>query len=228
MAPANRRLLSMAILAVFAWVFWSTIWLAPLRLLVVVFHEAGHALMAVLTGGQVEGIEVGLNEGGRTLTRGGSSFLILNGGYLGSLLTGVLLLASVKKPGRGRYVAGALGVVLMLVALLWFRPILSFGFLYAGLAGFGLSLVSTYAPDWFSDGFVRFIGLFSALYALVDIQDDVFRLGLFGGSWYADGPVVTDAHMLANLTGIPSPVWGIGWLCVGVATLWLTRRWTTL
>lgn len=218
----------MVILAAFAWVFWSTIWLAPLRLLVVVFHEAGHALMAVLTGGQVEGIEVGLNEGGRTLTRGGSSFLILNGGYLGSLLTGVLLLASVKSPGRGRYVAGGLGVVLMLIALFWFRPILSFGFLTAGLAGFGLSLISTTAPGWFSDGFVRFIGLFSALYALVDIQDDVFRSGLLGGSWYADGPVVTDAHLLASMTGIPSPIWGVGWLLIGVATLWLTRRWTTL
>jgi hypothetical protein len=125
-------------------------------------------------------------------------------------------------------VAGGLGVLLMVVALLWFRPVLSFGFLYAGLAGCGLSLVSAYAPDWFSDGFVRFIGLFSALYALVDIQDDVFRLGLFGGSWYADGPVVTDAHMLASLTGLPSPLWGVGWLLIGVATLWLTRRWTTL
>lgn len=226
MSPQNRNLIATGLLALVAWFFWDTLWMAPLRVLVVVFHEAGHALMAVLTGGSVEGIQVGMNEGGQTLTRGGVRFLILNGGYLGSLLTGVALLASVKRPGRGRGVATALGLLLLLITLVWFRPILSFGFLYAGTMGFLLTLLGAYAPPWFSDGFVRFLGLFSALYALVDIQDDVFRLGLYGGSWYADGPVVTDAHMLAELTGVPSPIWGVGWLLIGVGTLFATRRWT--
>ncbi len=225
-SPKSRNLIVLALLAVVAWVFWGAVWMAPLRILVVVFHEAGHALMAVLTGGSVEGIQVGMNEGGRTMTRGGSTFLILNGGYLGSLVTGIALLAAVQKPGRGRFVAAGLGVLLLIITLVWFRPILSFGFLYAGTMGFLLVLLGALAPPWFSDGFVRFLGLFSALYALADIQSDVFRLGFFGGSWYADGPIVTDAHMLAELTLIPSPVWGIGWLVIGVATLWLTRRWT--
>lgn len=213
-----------ALLVLLAWLLWSTIWVAPLRILVVVFHELGHAAMAVLTGGEVEGIEVFANEGGVTRTRGGVAFLVMNGGYLGSLVAGVLLLASVKRPGRGRYVASALGVMLLLVTLLWFRPVLSFGFFYAGIAGAGLLLLGAWGAPWLVDGFVRFLGLFSALYALVDIQDDVFRHGLFGGSWYADGPIVTDAHLLAELTGIPSPVWGLGWIAAGLLTLWAARR----
>lgn len=225
MAPAARRWVALLALALIATFFWSSVVLAPIRILVVVFHEGGHALAALLTGGEVEAITVSLDEGGRAMTRGGFRFLILNGGYLGSLLAGVALLALCRKPGRGRVIMGLLGLGLMVAALLWFRPVFSFGFLYAGLVGFALVLGSAYAPPWLADGFTRFLGVFSVLYALVDIQSDVFRYGLFGGSWYGDGPIVTDAHMLADLTLIPAPVWGFGWLAAGVATLWLTRRW---
>ncbi len=225
MEGKRRNLVVLVLLALVAAFFWHSLWLTPIRLLVVVFHELGHALMAILTGGSVERIEIYSGVGGKALTRGGSHFLTLNGGYLGSLVTGLLLLASVRAPGRGRFVAAGMGLLLLVVALLWVRPILSFGFLYTGAMGFLLALLGAWSPPWFSDGFVRFIGIFSVLYALTDVVDDVFRYGIFGGSWYGDGPIVTDAHMLAEMTLIPSPVWGFGWLLAGVAALWFARRW---
>ncbi len=73
--------------------FWGNQLFLPLRLLVVTFHELGHALTALLTGGEVQSIRVNSNEGGLTQTVGGWQFLILNGGYLGSLCFGLLILA---------------------------------------------------------------------------------------------------------------------------------------
>lgn len=224
MAPSARRWLALLALALVGAFFWHSLWLAPVRLMVVVFHESGHALMALATGGSVEGVTVSLNEGGRALTRGGSYFLTLNGGYLGSLCFGILLLASARTPGRGHLVVGVLGVFLLGAALFWFRPVASFGFGYTIVAGALMVLLSAYAPPWLADGLVRFLGVFSAMYALVDIQDDVFRHGLFGGSWYGGGDTVTDAHLLADLTGVPAPIWGIGWMIAGAAALWFSRR----
>lgn len=224
MAPSTRSWLVLLTLAVLGALFWRSVWLAPLRILVVVFHECGHALMALATGGSVEGLTVSLNEGGRALTRGGVHFLVLNGGYLGSLAFGVALLAAAKKPGRGRFIISLLGVFLLGAALFWFRPVASFGFMYTTVAGAVLLAMSGYAPPWLADGFVRFLGIFSAMYALIDIQDDVFRNGLFGGSWYGGGAGETDAHMLADLTGVPAPLWGLLWLGLSAMALWFSRR----
>lgn len=220
----HRRWIVLLLSCLLAWFFWNSILLAPLRVLVVVFHEAGHALAALLTGGSVVSITVGPNEGGRTMTMGGWRFLILNGGYLGSLATGLALLGLVRKPGRGRLVLGGLAVLLWGAALLWFRPVFSFGFAYALAAGLGLGLLAAKGPEPMLETLARFLGVFSVLYALFDIRDDVFRGGLFGGSWYA-GP--TDAHSLAELTLIPAPLWGVAWIGAGLGALWAIRRWWT-
>jgi Peptidase M50B-like len=61
-------------------------------MLVIAFHEFGHAFMAKLTGGKVESISLDPNEGGVTHMRGGISALTLPAGYLGSSLIGALLI----------------------------------------------------------------------------------------------------------------------------------------
>lgn len=223
MQPATKRLLLLLLLAAVGAFFFDAIWLAPLRILVVVFHEGGHALAALLTGGSVEGIGLSLDEGGVTYTRGGWRFAVMNGGYLGSLLTGVILLLLTRRAGAGKGVSAALGLILIASTFIWFRPILSFAFLYGLLAGLGLLVFGRLAPAGLADLFVRFLGVFSAMYALHDIVDDVFRHGL-GGPWYASSGGQTDAHALADATGVPAPIWGIGWLIIGMATLWSLRR----
>ena len=60
-------------------------------MLVIAFHEFGHAFAAVLTGGKVEGISLDPHEGGVTHMRGGKSAITLPAGYLGSSLIGALL-----------------------------------------------------------------------------------------------------------------------------------------
>jgi uncharacterized membrane protein YcjF (UPF0283 family) len=61
-------------------------------MLVIAFHEFGHAITAVLTGGHVKSISLDPREGGVTHMTGGISAFTLPAGYLGSSLIGALLI----------------------------------------------------------------------------------------------------------------------------------------
>jgi hypothetical protein len=61
-------------------------------MLVIAFHEFGHAITACCTGGHVESISLDPHEGGVTNMRGGISAITLPAGYLGSSLIGALLI----------------------------------------------------------------------------------------------------------------------------------------
>lgn len=60
-------------------------------MLVIAFHEFGHAIMAVMTGGHVISISLDPREGGVTQMKGGRAAFTLPAGYLGSSLIGALL-----------------------------------------------------------------------------------------------------------------------------------------
>ena len=194
---------------------WDARVLLPLRLLVIAFHEIGHAIVALLSGGEVVVIGVGTDESGFTLTRGGDRVAILNGGYLGSIITGISLLLSVRTASGARSAAGILGGILSVVAVR-----------FHGADPVGLSMVlvsavcllglATRSADWLVEVVVRCLGWFSLLYALIDIREDVFGAG---------GPDVrSDAASLEALTGIAAPVWGMTWMLVGIGLLWFMRR----
>ena len=194
---------------------WNLTAFLPLRLLVVTFHELGHAAVAVITGGQVLALGVGLDESGFTLTRGGDHLLILNGGYLGSILTGLGLLLSVRTMAGARGAAGVLGAVLALVAVRFYTvdPV---GLAIVLVTAVCLLGLATRSPGWLAEIAVRCLGWFSLLYALIDIRDDVFRPG---------GPDIrSDAAALEAITGVAAPIWGLGWVGLGVGLLWLLRR----
>jgi len=89
---------------------WDTFLVYPFRIFVVFLHEISHGLAAVLTGGAIESIGLSFDEGGVCRTRGGWPFLILNAGYLGSLLWGATFLVLGERRTRARSVIGAIGV----------------------------------------------------------------------------------------------------------------------
>jgi hypothetical protein len=186
----------------------------PVRVLIVMFHELGHATAAWLTGGAV--LEIGLspNEGGHTLTQGGSRLLILNAGYLGSLAFGMALLVAARSSRVTRGVVTTLGLVLAIITLGYVRPFLSFGFIYSVVAAVAIATIGLKTTADTCRFTLRFLGLTSVLYALFDIKSDVFRLD----------EVQTDATMLASETGVPALVWGTLWLALSAAALWCGRK----
>jgi len=65
---------------------WQTPLVTPLKILVVYLHELSHGIAAIVTGGEIVKISISPDIGGVIWTRGGSRFLVLSAGYLGSLL----------------------------------------------------------------------------------------------------------------------------------------------
>lgn len=196
------------------WLLWDTPFVYPLKVFVVLLHEISHGLVAVATGGSIQRIVIEANQGGVCQCPGGNAFLTLSAGYLGSMAWGALILAGARAPGSWpRWAAGAIGVAVVVVTLLYVRNL--FGFLFGFLFGGILSAASRYLPTEGTRGLLTALGLTSCLYAILDIKSDII-----------DRPgALSDARMLAQLTGVPTFVWGIVWITIAlVAGVWLFMR----
>ncbi len=208
-----RRLLLPLGIAAVALVLWDSFVVYPFRIFVVFLHEISHGLAAVLTGGAIESIGLSFDEGGVCRTRGGSAFLILSAGYLGSLLWGATFLVLGERRTRSRTVIAAIGAFTLVVTLLYVRTL--FGFAYGFAAGLALLAVAQKLRPAVSEILLAAIGATSALYAVWDIASDV----LFRQSSQSD------AAALAQITGIPAIVWGVAWIALSLVVLgYLVRR----
>jgi len=210
----NRtQLASLAVLFIATTLLWNTQIVYPVRMLVVFFHELCHVLAAVVTGGS--GLEINLDprEGGLAQTMGGSRFLILSAGYLGSLVVGGVILVLASRTNRDRQISQILGVLLVGVGLWLVRPVGSFGFVYCLLTGAALFGIGRFLGGTVNDLLAKFIGLTSCLYVILDIKSDII-----------DRAVQSDATMLADYTGIPRLVWGGLWILIALAaTIYFLR-----
>jgi hypothetical protein len=205
----NAALLLLVLLSI---VFWDSVFIAPVKLFVVLLHEAAHALAAILTGGSVERIEIDSRIGGLAITRGGWHWLVVSSGYVGSMLFGsLILLASVR--GRGtRILAAALGIAVLLVTLLFVRNV--FGLVFGVLFGAALLAAARYFSEFWLPLAVQYLGTVSCLYALIDVQEDLITLE----------HRLTDASIMASATGIPAIVWGVLWSVMSLLVLLFTLR----
>ena len=201
-----KELGGMVALMVPVLLLWDSIALFPLKILVIFFHELSHGLAAWLTGGSVQEISVSSREGGYCLTLGGSPFLILSAGYLGSLLWGGVILLLGARTKCDKPALATLGLVLIWISLLFVRPFGSFGFIFGVSSGAVMIAIAVSLHAAVSDFLLKLVGLTSCLYAVFDIKSDIL-----------DRPgVESDASMLAAQTGIPVAFWGILWSVVAV------------
>lgn len=199
-----RALGALVGLMIFLFLFWDTLLVYPVKMLVVFFHELSHGLAAVITGGSIDRIELSSGQGGVCYTRGGSRFLTLTAGYLGSLLWGGAILVAAARTRYDRWIAGGLGVMTIIIGLLFLRPLISFGFAFVVLVGLAFVFSGLKLSEQINDVLLRVIGLTSCLYAPLDIKSDIL-----------DRPHLrSDAVMLSELTMIPSVVWGVIWILV--------------
>jgi hypothetical protein len=89
-------------------------------MLVIAFHEFGHAITACCTGGRVKSISLDPREGGVTHMQGGISAITLPAGYLGSSLIGALLIMCGFNIVASKVASIVLGVCFLLT-LWWAR-----------------------------------------------------------------------------------------------------------
>jgi uncharacterized protein with PQ loop repeat len=165
----------------------------------------GHALAALLTGGQVLSIQIFPDEGGLTTTQGGWLFIILSAGYVGSLVAGGVLLYLSSYRAWGRRLMVMLAVLLVVSTLLFFRN--GFAVLYGLLAAAAMFFSAYRLPAEVNAYIVRFIAVASCLYAILDIRSDLFVTHLA-----TESGLVNDAVALYQLTGLPAIVWAMLWM----------------
>ena len=186
--------------------FWHTWPLYPFKLLVVLMHESGHAAATLLTGGSVRQIVVDRREGGYTLSLIPpglwSQIVVSSAGYLGSTISGCVLLLLAARSKTGRWPLVALAVWTGFVAALWVRD--------------PFTLVARFGPSLLRRGLLVFLGTFSVSYALYDIRDDLLHFG--------SAAVQSDADALAQATLVPAIVWGVVWGLLSAVLVALTLR----
>jgi hypothetical protein len=215
----SHPLASLAVLATMAGLltaFGGSVWTAPLEILVVFFHEAAHALMTLATGGQVLEMAVTIDQGGHVLSVGGSRFLTLSAGYLGSLLIGAALLLTAAHSRHDRFVLAGLALLMALLTVLFMRNL--FGLAYGIGMALAMLAIARFLPAIVSDYALRLIGVMSLLYVPRDIFSDTI----------ARSHLPSDAQMLATEYGGGTWFWGGLWLLlslwIAVWTVWATVR----
>jgi len=209
--PNHTQVVTLGVIAAYVVgiaILWNVPYLRmilwPFKMLVIAFHEFGHAFSAILTGGKVKSISLDPNEGGVTHLSGGISAITLPAGYLGSSIIGAILTLCGFNINASKIVSIGLGVCFLLT--LWWGKrdwltILTILLAVAFLVG-----------CWFINHaealrfVVLFIGVMSSLYSVWDICDDLILRKVNS----------SDASVFAKRYGGSSRCWGVIWSIISL------------
>ena len=181
--------------------------LYPVTLLVTFLHEFGHALGALITGGEVLSIEIEETGAGKTWTRGGWRSVILMGGYIGSALLGNLLFyIGVKWEKAAPTAVAVLCGLMVTVGLFWHSSLFSTGFLIA--FAFGLFFLGKFTN--LHQEILMFLGLACIIYIVQDF--DV-------------GPSSDLEEYAKVMVILPAAAWKYIWLVIVLLLCFLNLRW---
>jgi len=184
---------------------FANIFLYPFKLFVTTVHEACHALVARLTGGNVQMISIAPDESGLTLSAGGIRPLISMAGYLGTAMFGGMLIWWGKRPADARFILQMIGTVILALTV-FYGGGGPFSFVSMLFIGAAILWVSRKANDAICHMFLLMLAVQTTLNSVLDIQT------LF----------------LASVMGVPAIVWSILWgaiaVCILVFSLWVSYR----
>ncbi len=197
---------------------WDYPILWPLKLLVVMMHETGHAIAALLMGGQVQRVVISANQAGECLSLLPEGVLrqvvVSSAGYVGSAVAAAGLMIATFRFRARRWV--------LLAACVWLAAM---GALFAGNAftlvfclgtAVAFAIAARVLPDAAVDWVNLVLAAFSALYAVMDLRDDL---------WNSTVRAQSDAAILAQVTFIPSLVWAAVWTALAVAIVLACGVW---
>ncbi|GAA3531094.1 hypothetical protein GCM10022234_30300 [Aeromicrobium panaciterrae] len=165
-------------------------------------HEAGHAIVAVLTGRRLNAIRLHTDTSGLTLStgrpRGPGMIATAAAGYLAPAALGLVSVVLVRADETGIALYVGLGVLALMLVFIrnWF-----------GLLVVGISGVAVAALVWKADHRVQdFAALTFAWFLLIAAPRTVLDL------WSHRRRVrsrTSDADVLARLTHLPAAVWNL-------------------
>lgn len=186
----------------------------PLRLLGTFVHELSHGLAAYASGGSLQRFVVNADLSGMAWSAGGVRWVVASAGYIGSAIFGALLLLLMRVV-PARMLLFLLGAALAVLCLLYVRN--TFG----ALSGLGLAAGLMLGGVLLRAAWSEALMLVIALQVLLDGFGSL--LDLFTLS--RGDQVHTDAHTLAQLSGLPAPFWAVLWALLAAAVAILVLRW---
>ncbi len=193
--------------------------LYPFRLLVTFIHEMGHVLTTILSGGHFVSFHVFGDGSGVTLSDGGSLYVILPAGYLGSALFGAVLLYTANRVKRVQWVALACGIFFIGAALLFcsnvpedlFAAVGSVFALILGItAGLGLIALGRFASRWVT---VLVLNTLAFVAGFEVVSDFLFLLSHQAAGI---GDIPNDAAQMALLMHTNTLTWIIVWAAIAI------------
>ncbi len=206
------RVLLLALFLGLALVFWNSLILLPLKLLVVMMHETGHALATLLVGGTIQKVTIAANQSGACLSYlppgWGAKVLVYSAGYLGSALAGGALILATLRFRASRWVLGILCLWLLVMATFYAGDL--FTLLFCVATALALGMGAKLLPVSVVDLVNLFLAAFSSLYVLFDLRE---------GLWNPLARAHSDAALLANLTFVPAIIWAAIWTLLALALL---------
>ena len=221
MAIAHRsldplKLLVLAATLALGFYFWDAPALLPLKLLVVMMHETGHAVATWIVGGKVQRVVLASDQSGSCLSALPPSALrtivVYSAGYLGSAVAGAGLLIAAFHDRFARAVPTVLSLWLAIMAVFYAGNAFTLSFCI-------LTSLALFATRWLPLSLVGALDValasFSALYAAVDLRDDL---------WNGAVRAHSDAQLLADLTYIPALVWALLWTGMALVILAVGAR----
>ncbi len=179
----------------------------PINLFVTFLHEFGHALFAIISGGEVREVFIQSNGAGYAVTAGGGRLLILMGGYIGSALFGNLLLyIGLCKPKTSIFTLYVIIAILLFTAVWWFSSIFTSVLLivFSGLAFWMARKSKANVAN-----VLVILGTASIIYILMD---------------YNSGPSSDLAKFSEIIPILPQAVWAVVWLLIVMFITWKTLR----
>jgi hypothetical protein len=134
--------------------------------------------------------------------------IVFSAGYVGSAIISVLLLVASFRFDARRVMLGLACVWLALMGVFYARDAFTLAFSLGMAAAFGVG--AKFLPKEVVGGLNVFIASFTALYAVMDLKDDL---------WNSAVRAQSDAQLLANVTVVPAVVWAALWTLLSVAIL---------
>src|SRR5436309_2630947 len=108
-------LISSAVTMALLLIPYAEILVLPFKLFVTIIHEAGHALAALVTMGDVNRISIDWAGNGVTETRGGMRFIVSSAGYIGTTIYGSALLLALRSARYARIAAMTTATLLLII-----------------------------------------------------------------------------------------------------------------
>lgn len=222
MTESGKNIPLLSIMFVVSVVLWNTFLLYPVKLFVVALHELSHGMAAILVGGKIDHIQVNYRIGGYCsyflpATAGFfSKSFVAAAGYLGSMILGGLIFILASRTRWDRTITLIIGFIMVILSIFVIKSGELFGILFC-FSFTGLLFASyKWLSHGFHDIFLKFLGLTSCLYVIIDIKEDLINRSGVG----------SDADAIAEMIGFPSlsvPI-GILWIIFALGVLFFTFK----